>query len=402
MTLLRNTNIKSQDSSSIDAFGRWRVSRIGERFNIEFVYNKQPLYFTEVNSGTSSAIHNSDSRDVTLSINDDNSGSTCKFQQNWSNPYTPGNSQKIDMTGNLNLSGITGGTTEVFLKNGIDSTEEVYTQSQWDDTVDDVNWNYSQIFSMDFQSLKVGRIRFYLVRNGKYVKVKEIYNDNIRENGFWQYPQQPLTWKIYNTDTETISEIGYFDDNNGIGFRHRIPVNSGASMNAICGTVKSEDGASLNQLAGNHFSANRGITTQTVSTSLIALISIRVKNTFYSLKNKNIAIPLDYSIQCNNDILFKMILNADVSNTSWQSVDNRSFVEYDISGDTISGGYVVSSEYIASGSNNREVNINSQLFSTLILSTLPDGSQNILTLAAVRTGGADSDTLAGINWKEVL
>lgn len=400
MTLIRNTDIQARDSSSLDAFGRWRVSGLGTRLNCEFIHDKQPLLFLETLSGSGTATFNSDSRDITLAVNNNNSNDLSQFRQKWHNPYTPGLSQVIDITGTLNNSNITGGTTEIFLKDGINSTEYTYSQSSWTNDVEDVNWEYSQIFQMDFQSLKVGRIRFNLIRNGKIENLLELNNDNIKKTGYWQYPSLPITYQLYNTDTETISELGYFDDNNGFGFRYRIPKNSGATSRCICNTVKSEGGATLYDIEGYPFSADRGNNPQTVSTDLIPVISVRPKTLFKSIRNNSLIIPTSYNIQSDNPVLLKVILNPVLTNTDWYSVDYESAMEYDISGDTISDGYVILSEYIASGSRNAASG-DGGLLGRKLLSLLPDDTQTIMTIAAVKTDTSDASMYGSIKWKEI-
>jgi len=400
MAYSKDHNITADDSFSIDSFGRWRTSGLGERFNCEFIYDKQPNLFTEVLSGSGTATFNTDSRDITLAVGDSVDGSSSILQQNWYNPYTPGISQLIDITGTLNSANLSGGTTEIFLKNGIDSSERTWTQSGWTETVDDVNWSKSQIFQIDFQSLKIGRIRFFLVRDGIPVNLMNIVNDNIRRTGYWQYPSLPLRWRAYNTATESITEIDYYDNDNGVGFRHRVSINSATTIDAICATVKSEGGSSLYKIPGFPHAVSDGLVAKTVSTTEIPIISIRPKSTFNSLTNNSLVIPEEYNLQSDNPIRYKIIVGANLTNAVWNDVDTiNSCVEYDKGATDFSGGEIVDVDYVSTEKNS--ILKSEGILGRSLLSLLPDDTQKTLTLVAVRTSTSDADVFASLKWKEI-
>ena len=401
--LIQNsTEFSYKDGPGVSAFGRARVDNTDQRFDVEFIYDKQPLFFTERGSGAGSVTHNAGSRDVSLIVGDDVEGSYRDLCQNWHNPYTPGNGQLIDITGTLNGNNISGGTCEIFHKSGIDSSETIYTQQQWTNKVffDDVNWSYSQIFQIDFQSLKVGRIRFNIVRNGRAIEAHQINNDNKRLNGYWQYPSLPIRFRIINTATETLTEIGYFDDNNGVGFRFRVPVNATQTCIAICGTVKSEGGKGLFEIPGIPFSVDLQQAPKTVSTALVPLITIRPRETFNSLPNKSIIIPEGFNIQTDNPIRIAVMLNVSLTGASFQNVSlTNSVCEYDIAATTFSSGLRVDSNYIASGNNSRLTD--KGVTGRNVLSVKPDASVSSITLAAIRTANSDASVFASVKWREI-
>lgn len=397
------TSIQASDSASIDAFGRWRVSNTGQRMDIEFVYDKQPQLMDEVIVDGATITHNADSRDVTLAINSTTATAEAEFIQHWANPYTPGNSQLIDITGTLDAAGIGGGTASIFLKNGIDSSETVITQDNWsDNTVSDVDWSKSQIFSIDFQSLKVGRLRLFLVRNGLPVKVHEITNDNVRTGGYWQLPALPLNWKLYNDGSgNTVAEIGYFNGSNGIGFRYTIPVNANAELRAICGTVKSEGGENLLDMPGLSRHVDMGTSATIVGTTLIPIMSIRMKSTFNGLANRGLAIPEGYNIQINNPIRFVLLYNATLTGASFTDVSTGiSCMEYDTSATAVSGGFEVYSEYLTTGSRNTKTGAKG-LLGKFPMSYGYDGVPDTITFAAIRTSSSSSSTLVSTQWREI-
>jgi hypothetical protein len=399
----RDVNITVQDTFSIDAFGRWRVSNTGQRFDAEFTHDAQPQLFDQIVAGGATIVHNATSRDVTLAINGTGGTASASLIQHWANPYTPGNSQLIDITGTLDAGDIGGGTASIFLMDGITSTETEIVQTSWNkNTVSDVDWTTSQIFQMDFQSLKVGRIRFNMVRDGVPINVHEITNDNIRIPGYWQYPTQPTQWKIYNDGLgNTVTEIGYFNGTNGFGFRYKVATNAAAEMRAICVTVKSEGGESLFDLPGFNRHADMGETVTTVGTVLTPLLSIRQKSTFNSLTNVGITIPEGYNLQVDNPVRLVVILNSTLTGASWSDVDTtNSTMEFDTSATALTGGIEIGGEYIGTGSKNTVAG-SKGLPGRNVLAYGSNGVGDILTLAAVRTTTTNADVLAGLTWREV-
>lgn len=395
---IRNANTREQASPDLDSFGRKRVSQTDQRFDSEFIYDKQPLLFDEALVGTGTATHNSATRDITLANVSVVDGDGAKIIQKWHNPYTPGNSQLIDITGTLNESNIAGGTASIFVRNN--GTDTVIDQSSWNiNTADDTNWQFSQIFQMDFQSLKVGTIRFNLVNSGAVTELHTIHNDNIRAGGYWQYPAQPIQWCIYNTATETITEMGYFGEDNGIGFRYSVPINATAKLRAICSTVKSEGGGHVFDMAGFHFSTDNDVTAITVGTTKIPIISIRVKSLLNTFDNHSLVIPQSFDISTDNPIKYELLLNPTLTGASYSDVDGESGVEYDVASTAVSGGMVVDSGYVSTSKNTSGGS--KGLLGRTVMSKGHNGTPDVLTLVAIRTGGTSGDTLAALKWKEI-
>jgi len=399
MSNFRKVDIAYQDSWNIDAFGRARVSNTGQRFDAEFIYDKQPLLFDEIVVTGGTIVYNATSRDVSLNINNETTATAATFVQKWHNPYTPGNSQLVELTGTLNEGNLVG-EASLFLKNGITNTEIEIAQQNWTNPQNDTDWTKSQILMMDFQSLKVGRIRFFLVKDGVPTKLHEIVNDNRYTTGYWQSPALPICWKIYNTATHTVSEMTYGDNTNGIGLRFKTPKAATAKMRAICCTVKSEGGLDLFDLKGFIFSADRGVTARVVSTTVVPVISIRAKTTFKDIVNKMLVIPMAYAVQSDNPILYRLVLNAVLTGASWQNNDTESGVEYDIAATSFTGGSIIYSDYLATGGGNSAQRVEGLLGRT-ILSYTSAGAQTTLTVVAVRTGASNANVFSEIGWKEI-
>jgi hypothetical protein len=398
------------DDFSSDAFGRFRVSDPSERLSVEFLYGKQSEYFDEVtNNGT--VTHNANTSDLTLSISDANSGTYAKMKS-YPVPYTPGNSQLVEMTGVLNLAGITGGTYECFLRSKISGSVVDLTtveRSSWDNFSEDSERDFtkSQIFAIDFQSLRVGTIRFWIFKNGAPKLVTAINNDNVRDSGYWQSPNLPVSYQITNDGNYTYLEMCYGDDNNAIGFRYKVAANANATMKQICCTVKSEGGLPIPRIEGLLRVADRGVTTKTVSTTLVPLISIKPSSTFLSKPNLGLYLIRKFSVQTDEAIKIVLVHNPTLTGASWINVNtNESGMQYDISATALTGGHNADSEYIyaasAAPASSRVTTADSGLLRRVYLWNRENGESGIFTVAAIRTGATDASVLASIQWEEIL
>lgn len=395
------TTSSTANNMLYDAFGRLRVSDTGNRFDVEFTLDKQPLLMDEYISNNGTITHNTTTRDVTLAIAETTSNTNVVFSAGYDVPYTPGNSQLIDITGTLDAAGIGGGTASVFLRNN--GVDETYDQADWENSsyADTVDWSYSQIFSIDFQSLKVGRIRFYLVRQGKPYMIHYIINDNKRVSGYWQRPSLRPYWRIYNNTTNTICEIGYGTPSNGVGFRYTLASkNASATMRAICATVKSEGGYSIYDLKGFSFACSNYSTSKTVGATLTPLLSIRVQTTFNGLENRTAIMPELITIMTDNPMCYRVLLNPTLTDASFVAVDSNSSVYKDVSATAVSGGTILDEDYASSTANKSYPK--SSITGRIVLSTNWNAtSGDIITIAGIRTGTTNATTYARILWSEI-
>lgn len=399
---------------NLDAFGRLRTSGTGNRLDVEFIYHKQPDFFDELLNGASASVtHLSDTRDLRLSVGSTTDGEYASMRSH-PVPYTPGNSQLFEATGVLDLSNLGTGTVEVFLRSSISGavTEETVKQTSWDALDTGIDWSFGQIFWIDFQSLKTGEIRFGLNTDGSFIQVAHIKGDNVRDSGYWQLPNLPVSYRIYNTATETIAEIAYGDEDNAVGFRYVITgADATASMKAICCTVKSEAGVSIQDLPGLPKSIDNATTTVTASTTLVPIISIRSRATFNGFDNHVIALPKSIFAEVDESVRLVLITDAVLTNASWVDVDtNGSSIEYDVSATAVSNGQEVFSNYLFASSAGGKGSVQtgaatSQSILGKSVLWYRDNSNSltgVLTIAAIRTGATDSEVLAGIRWEEIL
>lgn len=397
------------DSFYNDAFQRRRVSNPDTRFDAEFLYGLNPLLF-DATTSSGTITFDGDKRQAKLQVTAATADKYAELTQKRPNIYTAGNSQLIAITSVLN-GGALLGDVEIFLRSKISGSvvETVYERSEFlYDQLRDVNWSYSQIFEIDFQSLKVGRIRFGLNSNGVYRRVHQITNDNIRNSGYWQLASAPLYFRIYNDSSAefTYTEIGYGDLNNAIGFRFKTEITTNQFMNAICCTVKSEGGGKLSELSGLPFTANNDVTERTVAATMVPILGIQPKTTFNSYVNRGIAIPITMEITTTNTIWWKLLLNPTTSSGgSWVSVDDNSLMNYNVyagvSTETVSGGIVIASGYATSNSNKATAEPRGITDKEVLGVNFRGTASDQLVLVAVRTTASSADVTASINWKEV-
>lgn len=384
---------------TMSEFGERRVAAPGNRSDVEFIYDKQPLIYDDISAGTGSATHQANGRDVLLAIGGAGVGAIAGMRRRAWVPYTPGSGQEIDITGTVDAANL-GGTMYAFLRSTVSgvTTLETVAQSAWDAATSGVNWQYSQIFRMSFQSLKVGRIQFAMSRAGGLVKVCEITNDNERVTGYWQSASLPPYWKIENEAANTVVEFGYGDEFNGIGFRYVMNgLKATATARAICGTVKSQGGVPLLEMPGYPFSTPI-MATRTVSNALLPVLSIRVAATFNSLVNRSLAIPFSFAVQTDNPIDYVVLYRPSLTGASWSAVDaTYSGMEYDVSATAVSGGVRVATDFASSG--RASTAFGEGLLGRTIMSL--GASADILTLAAIRATGSNAAVKAAFDWKEI-
>lgn len=395
------------DSANIDAFSRLRVSNPGGRADATFAYDKNPLVFDELVGGAGSLTHDGNLRAVYLNTGGNANADEATLLLHYYAPYTPGNSQLVIISGNLNpdneadwtnarseigygdtLNGVgfrydaTGAS--IFLRSSISGAPSDLVnvpQAAWNvATVPGVDWATSQIFIIDFQSLAVGRIRFYLDRSGETILVHEIINDNVRIGPYWQIATLPPYWKVENTGIATVN--------------HRVL--------AICVTVKSEGSVDLEKIAGLPFSASNIATPKTVSTTLIPVLSIQLKTTFGGYPNRGLVRVEDVAIMGTNPANWALILNPTLTGPAFASVHADSLVNVDTTATVLAGGIKIVQGFIGGGQGGARGSLATPITGKIPLHVQSDLAQaDILTLAAIRVGAQDSALSAALNWQEI-
>lgn len=268
MSYFEKTRILSADSPSIDAFGKWRVSQPTTLFDSKQIVDSGSFYFDIKTTSGGTVTWNSGSAQSTMKVTS-TSGSRAIKQTKRIFVYQPGKSQQIICTGKFDgrVDGIkksigsfdddngyffqtSGSSFGIVLRKTINGvrTDTFVSQSTWN--LDKMNGtgpsgntldvSKAQIYTMDYEWLGVGRIRYGVVQKGILIYVHEINNYNSLETVYLRNPNLPIRYEISthkNTTTgslmtqicSTVISEGGFDNT---GKRVVITSNNGATIGA--------------------------------------------------------------------------------------------------------------------------------------------------------------------------
>jgi hypothetical protein len=268
MSYFEKTRILSADSPSIDAFGKWRVSQPTTLFDSKQVVDSGSFYFDIKTTSGGTVTWNSGSAQSTMIVTS-TSGSRAIKQTKRIFVYQPGKSQQIICTGKFGtkIDGIkksigsfddndgyffqtSGSSFGVVLRKTINGvkTDTFISQSTWN--LDKMNGlgpsgnildiNKAQIYTMDYEWLGVGRVRYGVVQKGVLIYVHEINNYNSLDTVYLRNPNLPIRYEMSthkNTTTgslmtqicSTVISEGGFDNT---GKRVVITSNNGATIGA--------------------------------------------------------------------------------------------------------------------------------------------------------------------------
>lgn len=401
--------IRADDSSSIDAFGRWRVSNPETLFDSKLIHDSNPLFWDDQEtsgSGTGSS-HGTNIAAQTISVSASTAGTRTRQTFQRFN-YQPGKSMLIYMTTKMNNDG-TGIKASVGYfddENGLFFTNDEGTMkvvrrtktsgSVVDNEVTQANWNLdtmdgtgpsgitidptkTQILVIDFEWLGVGRVRMGFVIDGKYYYCHEFLNTNNLTTVYMSTPNLPIRYEISN-------------DGNG----------EASTLDHICTTVMSEGGFDNNGIVFSDNLSNSVVNTNTAGT-IYALIGIRLKTTNLDSVVKVVAETV-LGTTSNDNFLWELRFNPTVAGTFTYSdygVTGSAvqIAKGDTSGNpstnTVTGGQVVRSGYVTSFSPQRaEVSTARHLGSAI------DGTRDSLVLC-VTPITSNIDVTGSITWREL-
>lgn len=350
------TKISYEDSGSLDAFSRLRVSATEEIFSVQSQYDVEPLQLEGGATGTGVApSHDANTRMTALSAT---AGSGTSFLQSYQySPYEPGRSQFIAITGVLG-SGVAGAVVDVgyfdadngviFRQNGTTNLQfilrtstggsvsdaHIFAQSAWnidkmDGTgVSGITLDVTKAFIMivDLQFLGMGRVRVGFDVDGILYYAHEFLNANNLAVPYMQTATLPVGMLITATTTAT-TKTSYFK----------------------CATVQAEGG----QLAlfGDTFSTPE--TTATAgSGTRVPLIAIRPKTTFNSITNRELFEIQSLNLLATgvNPVFWELVIGGNYSGQTYADI-NTSYSGFEYTSvpgayTNLTGGIVIASGYI--------------------------------------------------------
>lgn len=410
MSRLQNVEIKSQDSTSVDAFGRWRVSNPDTLFDSKQIFDNQPLFWDEsLESGAGiTSSHSTDTASTTISSTLNTAGKFTR-QTFMSFNYQPGKSQLILMTGVLDLSGGgTGvqrrvglfnddnglffeddeGTVKVVRRTNVTGTpaDNKVAQSSWNVDVMDgsgpsgvtVDWTKTQIFCIDFEWLGVGRVRMGLVIDGIVYTVHEFLNANVLDKVYMSTANLPLRFQMITTGSSPASTFG-----------------------CNCSTVISEGGSTdlgilrYKSTAGTHVDAN----TENI---VYAILGIRLKSTHLGAVVKLVNVSLAEH-QGSNHYEWTLILNPTVAGTFTYGNETNSAVQTatGATANTVTGGTIIDGGF-ASSAQKGGIATAQEIENALRLGADIAGTPDEIVLCVRPVGGSTNLDIEGaITWREI-
>ena len=191
----------------------------------------------------------------------------------------------------------------VIRKNGVDI--EVIPQSAWnlerfDGTHSqynlsgiNANWTKTQIFTVDYQWVGVGRVRVGFNMNSEVHIVHEFFHANSLTEVYMNNPSLPLRWEIENVGvTSSPSTLMMIC---GAIYCEGADIESGFSRSV------STDGSVINLTSANAVSNGRGI------------LAFRLKNTLVGKPNHALARLKNWTVFTTEDIQYKVVVLPSIS-----------------------------------------------------------------------------------------
>lgn len=394
-------------SANFDAFGRLRVSNPQTIFDSKLVYDAQPLYWSEEQTGGAPAgAYDQPNARVTLAVT--GGGQTSVRQTRRFFNYQPGKSQLIFQT--FNAQNVEAGVVKrigyfdasdgIFLEldgNSVNPINLVRRSSGANPTVSvpQAGWNLDtldgsggvtnpsgislkvsavQILVIDFEWLGVGSVRVGFVFNGQIVYAHRFDCANLEQSVYMQTPNLPLRYEI------------------------DAPALGTGTLDCICGTVISEGGQSA---TGSPFGFYSPRTANVANNASTTLLSIRHRAGSERITIiPTLATPLTIG---NGASQWQLLYNPTfVTPPVWGTA--RGFCELDTPASVVAGtagqatpntGTVIAAGVFSNTSPATPLGLRE---TTLTLGTDVLGVSDVISLVVVNVSGGNEQYLAGLNW----
>lgn len=343
--------IAAGDTSSIDAFGRWRTSDVTTIFDSKQVFDNLPLIYDdqEVSGSGTSSTHSANKAATVMAVSDSTAGKRVR-QSFMRMNYQPGKGQLILCTGTLGSggTGITAAMGYYDDNNGLFAMSKdgvayfvkrsSYTGSVVDTAVAQADWNLdtfdgngpsgitldptkSQILWIDFEWLGVGRVRMGWVVDGKIYYCHEFLHSNNQAGVYMSTPNLPVRYEI---------------ENDGTG--------GAATLEHICASVMSEGGVQNN---GYLRHADSGLVSTLSSGTTYAIMGGRLKSTHLgaTVLVENISLIGSANDQCH----WELRIGSTVAGTfTYSDVANSAVqIATGSNSNTVTGGIEIDGGYFS-------------------------------------------------------
>lgn len=411
MTILQNSSIKSQDSTSIDAFGRWRVSNPETLFDSKQIYDNQPLIWDdqEVSGSGTSSTHSVALARSQLAVSASTAGKRVRQTLMRFN-YQSGKSQLVYMTSVINSgeSGIEVNVGPHDDDNGIffQSKDGILNAvirsstsgSPVDTTVAQSAWNVDKldgsgpsgiildesknhICFFDYEWLGIGRVRVGFVLDGMLITCHNFNHSNDLSTVYMSTPNLPLRFSI---------------ENDGSG--------GASTMDTICCTVISEGGQIRRGSIRYKSTAGTAVVCSTDNV-IYAILGMKLKaaNISSTIDMMIVSIQIQTASESGE---WTLRLNPTVASTfTFANETNSSIMTATgATANTVTGGTIMQGGFAQSGSTqNGRGGTDAAIENAIRLGAQIDGTVDEIVLCWMPNAGTAAHDIEGsITWRESL
>ena len=328
MAYIFNNAIKYSDGPNLDAFGRLRTAAVQNLLDIKHTFDKNPLQISEVTAGTATSVFNQQYARVRMSTSANND---LVIRQTKTHPiYQPGKSQLFEAsfsnfqleaniikrvgcfqstTGSpynsvfdgyfLESNGVTSAITfNIFLSGSCTFSADSTTWNSTEFNPINFDWSMSNLMSVDYQWLGVGRVRFGMILSGQTFYFLDYTAANNIPTIYMSSTNQPIRYEIRQVGAGS----GYLD--------------------MICSQVSTE--GALNGLYSTVSIPHTGTTTLSTSGTKYPYIGYRLKESYIGITSQyNQISVLNTS---NDNYVLTMEFNPTLSATpTWTDIPNSPF-----------------------------------------------------------------------------
>lgn len=406
--------IKFADSPALDAFGRNRMSEPQSLFNSKQIFDNAPIFWddAEESGASTTSVHSVNGASSTMGVALNTAGKRTRQTFRRFN-YETGKSIQIIMTGVFDGSGggsgITRGIGYYDDNNGLFFQDDEGTikvvrrtkasgsvvdnktaQSSWNqDTMDgsggssnpsgvNIDWTKSQIFTIDFEWLGVGRVRYGLFLNGGIIYVHEETLANSIDTVYMSTPNLPLRYQIENDGTGAAS-----------------------TMVHTCSTVIAEGGS--DDLGTSRYKSTEGTHINAATENIIyAVLGIRLKSAAIGGTVKLVAATLAEHAGTKN-VEWILKFNPTVADTFTYTDETNSIVQTAKGGalNIVTGGIDITGGHFSTDKKGGSEGLT--LDDVQRLGAKIDGTVDEIVLCARPIGGSSAIDIEGsLTWKELV
>lgn len=405
-----------KEDQNVDAFGRQRIAEIYTLGDYKHLYGLDPNFIDRKEFGGNVEFRINEAA-ARLSTNT-SPRSNVIHQTKFYHHYMPGKSQLIYSSFNfynptanvIKRTGYFDDNDGIFLEQAGDGTlswvvrsytsgtpvERRISQSNWNADVCDgtgtsgfnIDISKTQLISIDFQWLGVGKVRCGFVHDGVTVIAHEFNNSNNLPTVYMSNPNLPVRCEIRNQGVTT-----------------------GAYFDQICSTVMSEGGYVE---AGQDWGATTDNLVTVASGSNKPIMAIRLTNNFRNYKNRMIVRMSNLKVFSDGDsVVWKLIklpssayLTANA--LTWVNVNTNSGVQYNqdltayTDGEEMDNGFVgASTQGSQKAAGAPAANLPSEAKKNYIVQNFDANDSEIFLVWVKNLGSQSTNVGVGLQWREI-